>query len=145
MTGAGQRHPIASILGWAHLRQICDPESNHHIVRWFSLSAQTAINRITTMTGRSLSLTAAFALTTLIAQPFQSSPTQAASDQEYCITGAESKLVRMRAKASESSEEAGLARGGDCGMGLMRCQGDWCKMQMHDFEAWVKKADLRKK
>lgn len=94
---------------------------------------------------KTLLTASALALAAMASQPFHSTPAQATDAQEYCISGTNSKLVKMRDKGSDASEEAGLARGGDCGMSIMQCQGDWCQMQMHDFNAWVKKADLRKK
>ena len=69
----------------------------------------------------------------------------AAAEVEYCISGPSSKLVHLRDGPSGSSEEAGLGRGGDCGLFLVKCQGSWCKMQMHDFGAWIEKKDIRKK
>jgi len=81
---------------------------------------------------------------TLTSQTFNTNKA-AANEQEYCISGPSSKLVTLREKGSESSQEAGLGRGGDCGMFVVKCTFDWCKMQMHDFEGWVKRVDLRKK
>ena len=64
---------------------------------------------------------------------------------EYCISGPASKLVTLRDAPSAQSQEAGLGRGGDCGMVIEKCSGDWCLMGMHDFEAWIEKKDLRLK
>lgn len=57
------------------------------------------------------------------------------------VWGAKKQAIGL----SEQTEAAGLGRGGDCGMEVVTCDGDWCLMQIPEFEAWIEKSDVRLK
>lgn len=101
-----------------------------------------------TPTRRAATLSTKFATAAALAFMLGALAPQAAAAEErpeYCISGPESKLVTLRDGPSAETEEAGLGRGGDCGMEVAKCEGDWCLMQMSEFEAWIEKKDIRLK